>query len=90
MRTDGILDRVYAEGDRLKSSYAQAAAFANLLSHQNPHPKVLEISGGTGGITKYILETLGGHNGTLPRFSSYDFTDILPAFFEVAATRFTA
>lgn len=61
-----------------------------LLSHENPTMRILEVGGGTGGMTGHILSTLGAieqrNGGT--RFSEYTFTDISPSFFENAASRF--
>ncbi|KAF1952403.1 hypothetical protein CC80DRAFT_572627 [Byssothecium circinans] len=64
--------------------------YVQLLAHQNPHLKVLEVGAGTGSSTDQILSFLSqdvntGHS--YPRFSEYAYTDISTAFFEKARER---
>ncbi|KAF4954956.1 hypothetical protein FSARC_11985 [Fusarium sarcochroum] len=71
--------------------YEQMSKVIQKLSHKKPGLRVLEIGAGTGGATKPILETLGGHEpGSYPRFAQYDFTDISSGFFEKAQENFKA
>ncbi|RFN48413.1 putative polyketide synthase [Fusarium flagelliforme] len=70
--------------------YEQMSKIIQKLSHKQPDLKILEIGAGTGGATKPILETLGGHDGSYPRFAQYDFTDISSGFFEKAQENFKA
>ncbi|KAF4440056.1 putative polyketide synthase [Fusarium austroafricanum] len=71
--------------------YEQMSKVIQKLSHKQPDLKILEIGAGTGGATKPILETLGGHEpGSYPRFVQYDFTDISSGFFEKAQENFKA
>ncbi|KAE8380488.1 hypothetical protein BDV26DRAFT_135722 [Aspergillus bertholletiae] len=70
--------------------YEQMSKVLQKLSHKQPDLKILEIGAGTGGATKPILETLGGHGDKYPRFSHYDFTDISSGFFEKAQENFKA
>lgn len=61
-----------------------------LLSHENPTMRVLEVGAGTGGFTKHILSALSNlekHSGGV-RFSEYAYTDISPSFFEAASGQF--
>ncbi|KAH7265653.1 uncharacterized protein BKA55DRAFT_590873 [Fusarium redolens] len=71
--------------------YEQMSKVIQKLSHKQPDLKILEIGAGTGGATKPILETLGGHEpGSYPHFAQYDFTDISSGFFEKAQENFKA
>lgn len=69
--------------------YQHAAAVADVLAHQNPRLRILEICVGTGGTTGPLLQTLGSTTGP-PRFSSYCFTDISTGFFDNARTKLTS
>ncbi|KAK8065060.1 polyketide synthase PksD [Apiospora hydei] len=64
----------------------------DLISHENPTMRVLEVGAGTGGMTEHVLSTLGGledkQGGN--RFSEYTYTDISPSFFEGAQQKFRA
>ncbi|KAF2816383.1 uncharacterized protein BDZ99DRAFT_542807 [Mytilinidion resinicola] len=70
--------------------------YVDWMAHMNPHMKVLEIGAGTGGMTKVVLDALGGkiaelgdeEYGEEARFSEYMFTDISPAFFGAAKKNF--
>ncbi|KAK4212160.1 hypothetical protein QBC37DRAFT_288666 [Rhypophila decipiens] len=69
-------------------------ALLNLLSHENPTMRILEVGAGTGGMTHHVLSILsdelekGAEEGGGMKFSKYVYTDISPAFFENAAARF--
>lgn len=60
------------------------AFYVGQLAYKNPNMKILEIGGGTGGVSLPVLEALGGNHGTAPRFESYTFTDIRVGYFEKA------
>lgn len=63
--------------------------YVDCMAHANPNMRVLEIRAGTGGMTQYILDIIGGHNGSASeRFAQYVFTDISPAFFKDAGEKF--
>ncbi|KAI1113668.1 hypothetical protein F5Y14DRAFT_441759 [Nemania sp. NC0429] len=64
----------------------------DLLSHENPTLRILEVGAGTGGITSHILSTLESFEASTGgmRFSEYVFTDISPSFFEGAQNKFQA
>lgn len=84
MKND-VLGKYYAENPRMLRQYQQAAVYADLLAHKNPHMRILEIGAGTGGATIPLLRALGGDadgKNTSPRFASYDVTDISSGFFE--------
>lgn len=78
--------------DALEHSQAMKglSAFLDLMSHSNPHLKILEIGAGTGGLTDIMLnatEALPGVPSTA-RYSQLDFTDISRSFFGGAQERF--
>ncbi|RAH61364.1 KR-domain-containing protein [Aspergillus piperis CBS 112811] len=63
--------------------------YVDCMAHANPNMRVLEIGAGTGGMTQYILDIIGGHDGSAAeRFAQYVFTDISPAFFKDAREKF--
>ncbi|TAQ83605.1 hypothetical protein B7494_g8071 [Chlorociboria aeruginascens] len=84
MMEDNLLSRGYTD-EAVTRCYAHLIKFVKHLIFKNPRLKVLEMGAGTGGCTFPLLEGLE-NNGDLP-FESYDFTDISPGFFEVAASK---
>jgi hypothetical protein len=69
--------------------------YVDCMAHVSPNLKVLEIGAGTGGMTKGVLDILGGsrtasdgNEDEIARFSEYMFTDISPAFFKAATEKF--
>ena len=85
---DNLLREYYSSQDGQLRCYQHACQYIDLIAHQNPALKVLEIGAGTGGATFPILETLGGRDGKKSRFLSYDYTDISGGFFDAAKDRF--
>ena len=85
---DNLLREYYSTQESQLRCYQHACQYIDLIAHQNPALKVLEIGAGTGGATFPILETLGGRDGKKPRFLSYDYTDISAGFFDAAKDRF--
>lgn len=64
--------------------------FVQLLAHQNPNQRILEVGAGTGGLTAIILSFLDEieqHTGG-SAFAEYVYTDISTSFFEKAQERF--
>jgi NADPH:quinone reductase-like Zn-dependent oxidoreductase/SAM-dependent methyltransferase len=61
--------------------------FVRLLSSTKPTLRILEVGAGTGGTTELILRDLM-HEGGLPRYSTYTFSDISAGFFPQAKERF--
>ena len=87
MLEDNLLTRFYAEFDSYKRRYALAAQYMELLAHQNPGLRIIEIGGGTAGATVPLLEALGGNAGEPAKFTQYDFTDVSTGFFEAAKAK---
>ena len=67
---DDILSRVYM----FNESFDNCRRFFQLLSHSNPHLKILEIGVGTGATTANFLESLTSEYGER-MFNSYTVTD---------------
>lgn len=90
MIEEGRLDAYYRDNCRFDRNYQAAARYINLLGHKNPHLNILEIGAGTGGATLPLLQALGGADGDLARFNSFDFTDISSGFFDAAKEKLAA
>lgn len=52
MLDNELLDKYYRDEDFFARSYTQAAAYVDLLAHQNPLLRILEIRAGTGGASR--------------------------------------
>lgn len=90
MVEDDLLTRFYGDLVPLQQANAHSADWVRVLGHQIPGMKILEVGAGIGGTTGAILQELGGASGKKACFSSYDFTDVSPAFLEKAKDRFLA
>ncbi|KAL8846747.1 MAG: hypothetical protein Q9221_008190 [Calogaya cf. arnoldii] len=92
MFEDGSIPEFYREINQNVICYEPLERYLGLISHKNPGLKVLEIGAGTGATTDLILGALGAANhdgdGSTLHCTQYDYTDISPAFFDAAATRF--
>lgn len=90
---DQLAENVYRHGTGAEISYAKLAGYLDALVHKNPDMKILEVGAGTGGATSPVFDTLMHHGegeAGAARFSTYDFTDISPSFFEKAKETFHA
>lgn len=92
------LDIVYSKGlaDRFYRSIFDHICdqrffrFIELLTHENPGLRILEVGAGFGGMTRNVLsylQLLEQKTGT-SRFSEYIYTDISPTFFDEARNEF--
>lgn len=79
---DDVLHRMY---DFRQDS--DSSEFLELMAHQKPNMKVLEIGAGTGSFTNVILPHLKSTYDERMYFS-YTYTDISPGFFPAAKERF--
>jgi predicted O-methyltransferase YrrM len=84
---DGRLNRWYAEGITWRANHAKISAYLRLYAHKHPKANILEIGGGTGGLTLSALQAMTMPDGSA-LFDSYCFTDISGAFFEKAQQKF--
>lgn len=86
----GMLKEYYQELTRYRCT-KQVASYIDLLTHQKPGMKILELGGGTSSATRNIIGAISsksnGHRASL-RCSRYDFTDISPAFLDQARQEF--
>ncbi|KAK8069204.1 hypothetical protein PG994_005820 [Apiospora phragmitis] len=62
--------------------------YLRTLSNSRPNLRILEVGAGTGGTTDLIMHSLADE-GTLPRYSTYTFTDVSSGFFAQAQKRFS-
>ncbi|PVH76451.1 hypothetical protein DL98DRAFT_496800 [Cadophora sp. DSE1049] len=81
MRQDSLLDLYYQNSELLEYNM-YAGLIAEQIAFRYPLIKILEIGGGTGGITRSILKHIDN------KYSSYTFTDISVGFFEEAQETF--
>lgn len=79
---DDILHQLY---DFMQNS--EYSAFLDLVAHQKPNLRVLEIGAGTGGTTATVLPVLRSAYGERMYFS-YTYTDVSAGFFPAAKRRF--
>ena len=88
MLENDLLYDFYRYGVGMAETYAQMVEYVDRVAHKRPDVRILEVGAGTGGTTLPLLQMLGGHQGTSPRFNSYTFTDISTGFFEKAQSKF--
>lgn len=89
MLEDRLLYAYYEGAIGINRSFAQVERLSELLGHQNPAAKILEIGAGTGSATRAVLAGLGrAHAAGSPNFARYDFTDVSPGFFDAAREKF--
>lgn len=83
-----LLYRYYADAIRMGPSLVQLAALLRQVVHKNPHARILEVGGGTGGATRHMLRALGTTENGGIQAAGWHFTDISSGFFEAARTEF--
>ncbi|KAI3343756.1 polyketide synthase [Ustulina deusta] len=76
-----LADDFYQGAFGAERCFTQLGSYLDALTHKNPAMNFLEIGAGTGGTTKSIMKALTRNQ---ERYLRYCFTDISPAFFEVA------
>ncbi|KAI0444713.1 polyketide synthase [Xylaria telfairii] len=81
-----LADDFYQGAFGAERCFAQLSSYLDALTHKDPSMNFLEIGAGTGGTTKSIMKALTRNQ---ERFQEYCFTDISPAFFEVARDLFS-
>ena len=84
MLVNDMLTKFYADAFGMTSGLYMYRNVFDLLGHQNPGMKILEVGAGTASVTIPILKVLGGEDGRAPRFGSYTFTDISSGWFAKA------
>lgn len=88
MMEGNLLNKYYRNALRCERSFIQAANIFQHLIHKNPSARILEIGGGTGGMTRHALQKIGTSQAGGPLASLYHFTDISTAFFKSAREEF--
>ncbi|KAH7077443.1 putative lovastatin nonaketide synthase [Paraphoma chrysanthemicola] len=83
MMKDGLLDEFYKYGLGFQVYNESLGRMVSQFTHVYPRAKIFEVGAGTGGATKFVLETIGN------TFSSYTYTDISSGYFEKAAEAFS-
>ena len=89
---DDLVSEFYAEVNKQVISYRPLLRYLDLLVHQNPSMRILEIGAGTGASTDHVLAALNTGSDANTRFPScqqYDYTDISSAFFETAKSKYS-
>ncbi|KAK8024710.1 polyketide synthase [Apiospora arundinis] len=77
--SNDLLTPLYKSGLLMTGIYPQLGHVLAGLAHANPHQRVLEIGGGTGGATRIAMEAFHGPNG-IKAYRDYTFTDISAGF----------
>ncbi|KAI0103939.1 hypothetical protein GGR51DRAFT_561319 [Nemania sp. FL0031] len=80
---ENLLTPLYQTGLLMTSVYPQLATVIDHLGHVNPHQRILEIGGGTGGATRIAMKALSRPDGS-KRYLDYTFTDVSPGFLSSA------
>lgn len=88
MMEDRLLTKYYRNILKWHRSFEDAAGMLRGIVQHNPQARVLEIGGGTGGGTHYMLDVIGTPTTGGPLASAYHFTDVSSGFFEAASKEF--
>lgn len=83
MLQDNLLNRFYLEGYSFATINRALSSTVQQIVTKFPYAKILEISVGTRGTTRSILDAIG------QKYSTYTYTDISPGFFSKAAENFS-
>ncbi|KAI4263037.1 MAG: hypothetical protein L6R42_001796 [Xanthoria sp. 1 TBL-2021] len=86
MFRNGLADRYYEQMLANEPHAYPASNYIDLLCFKNPSMKILEVGAGTGGQTARLLKSMASEG--IKKWSRYDYTDISPAFFIQARTKF--
>ncbi|KAL4961115.1 type I polyketide synthase [Aspergillus stella-maris] len=84
------LSRYYCNGLKIERATSQAAGVLQNLIHKNPGARILEVGGGTGGLTRHVLPKIGTAKAGGALAELYHFTDVSTAFFDKAQEQFSA
>ena len=84
MMKDDMLMNFYSDAPCSK----MVVEYLDLQAFKRPDYEVLEVGGGTGSLTRLILEALGGHRGSTPRCDRFVFSDADAACIENVQKQF--
>ena len=85
---DDLLLNNYEHGQVYREGNKRLGSILELLSHENPKLKILEVGAGTGSATKEILPSLQGHT-PWRKYVEYKFTDTTTSFLAGAEEKFS-
>ena len=85
---DDLLTELYISGIGISGGYPQLLRVVDLLVHQKPSMKILEIGAGTGGATRLVMDTLEARS-PFKRYEEYCFTDVSTSFLAAAQDEFS-
>ncbi|EFW99415.1 polyketide synthase [Grosmannia clavigera kw1407] len=76
LQQDQLMHRYDGDSLRMRRSHQHVAHLVTLLTHKNPHVRILELGVGTGACAEAVLSVLSSSSeSTGPRFMSYDVSD---------------
>jgi acyl transferase domain-containing protein/NADPH:quinone reductase-like Zn-dependent oxidoreductase/ubiquinone/menaquinone biosynthesis C-methylase UbiE len=84
---DSRIAEFYIALSEMGSGFASLDRYLRTLTHKFPNLKFLEVGGGTGGVTSFVINSIANQESGAA-FEQYMFTDISPFFFDKARKRF--
>ena len=85
---DNLLLDNYEHGQVYREGNKRLGSILDILSHQKPDLKILEVGAGTGSATKEVLKALQGHT-PWRKYAEYRFTDTTTSFLAGAEEKFS-
>ncbi|TGJ79824.1 hypothetical protein E0Z10_g8943 [Xylaria hypoxylon] len=87
---DNSLETFYEQMLNHSAYHIKIQTYLHDLTFKYPNMDFLEVGAGTGSFTQHILAALSSISNSIEgRFRSYYYTDVSPAFFERAQSRFS-
>ncbi|MCJ1262836.1 hypothetical protein MMC22_002706 [Lobaria immixta] len=82
-----LISEYYLKSKSENTYFSSFLQYLEVLSHKNLALKVLQVGGGFGGPTAPLLDASANHDNPL-RYAHFDYTDITPAFFQMAQEKY--
>lgn len=89
VRQNDSHSEIYNSGLGMAAAYLQFERIVELLAHENPGMRILEIGAGTGGATRVALAKLDSKSHHR-RYRTYTFTDVSSGYFVEARAEFAS
>ena len=86
---DNLLTEFYSTSAIMSYAYPQLGRVLDLLAHKYPRMKIIEVGAGTGGATRFAMQTLCS-DADAKRYKDYTFTDVSTSFFAHAQEEFSS